>query len=165
MAPFVLQQIPQSVHPTQLHPREVLAKASPPGHAAPQMKPFSGIVRDNMRDEHYHSYWKQFWEIRAKFTLSATFSICKAFPRKLKVKPNHKSQWVNKIWEKTTLWEVQSLLLPSAAVTQWGTSTLENQNNFESTTEWLMTLQCTHTTRRRCLLGFQSVPPFLLISL
>lgn len=40
---------------------------------------------------------------------------------------------------------MQSLFLPSVAKTQQGTSLLENQNNTESTTEWLMTLQCTHT--------------------
>lgn len=83
-------------------------------------------------------------------------------PNQSKTKPQKTA--TNKIWENTTLWKTQSSLLLSVAVTQQGVSMLANQNNFESTTEWLMTLQCTHMPRGHCLLGFRRVPCFLLIS-
>lgn len=94
---------------------------------------------------------------------STTVSIHRASPRKVKAKPNHKRQQQIKSGKRLHSEKYSSLLL-SVAVTQQGTSMLANQNNFESTTEWLMTLQCTHTSRGHCLLGFRRVPCFLLIS-
>lgn len=160
MAPAVLRD--PSEHP----PPAPTSKTTLTKPSCPNCVELSG--QHSARDECYWSPQKSSWEIGAKFTSQALpappieHPQGNSEPNQSKTKPQKTA--TNNIWEKTTLWKTQSSLLLSVAVTQQGISMLANQNNFESTTEWLMTLQCTHVPRGNCLLGFRRVPCFLLIS-